>query len=213
MLALAITAAQVASRGFDVLQELLIWNLIWAPYLGAFLGLGLSRTRRPGPRTWRRPQLRTHTLMVVVAYVAFLFGMGAWAGKLSRPARQYHQKWATADSLSKTYRELGQKAEDDAALRRSNVGGLHAGKIPEGLLLGQRDFLRSLEEDSKVTPDHRKLRRDLITDGEEKSMIRQEQNADLFGRLAAYHDGLAAKYDRARWRPWLPVEPDPPVPK
>ncbi|WP_020465477.1 hypothetical protein [Singulisphaera acidiphila] len=32
-------------------------------------------------------------------------------------------------------------------------------------------------------------------------------------RLAAHYNRLAIKYDRAQWRPWLPVEPDPPLPK
>jgi hypothetical protein len=31
--------------------------------------------------------------------------------------------------------------------------------------------------------------------------------------LAAYYDRLVQKYERAAARPWLPVAPDPPVPK
>ena len=32
-------------------------------------------------------------------------------------------------------------------------------------------------------------------------------------RLAAYHDALKTKYERAASYPWLPVEPDPPEPR
>ena len=32
-------------------------------------------------------------------------------------------------------------------------------------------------------------------------------------RLADYHEAMAAKYEQAARSPWLPVDPDPPVPK
>ncbi len=32
-------------------------------------------------------------------------------------------------------------------------------------------------------------------------------------RLADYREAMAAKYERAARSPWLPVDPDPPVPK
>jgi hypothetical protein len=32
-------------------------------------------------------------------------------------------------------------------------------------------------------------------------------------RLAAHYASLARKYERAAWRPWLSVEPDPPHPE
>ena len=42
--------------------------------------------------------------------------------------------------------------------------------------------------------------------------IFQERNAIVYQGLADYHGQLAAKYEKARRRPWLPVEPDPPMP-
>jgi hypothetical protein len=52
----------------------------------------------------------------------------------------------------------------------------------------------------------------LITDGEEKHETRQENTAAYLQRIGDYDKNLAAKYDRARLRPWLSVEADPPVP-
>ncbi len=209
----AVTAVQLANGAYYILPFRLVWNLIWAPFLGVIMGVGLSRTRRPGPRRRRLPQLRTRALMTVVAYVAILLGMGISTQKLGDDARLYLQKWATADSMGKVFREQKRQSEDDAKLRRANVAELRAGRIPEGLLPIQREFLRSLEEDPKVTAEHRTYRRDLITDGEEATRIRQEHNVEFLGRLEDYHEQLAAKYGRARLRPWLPVEADPPMPK
>jgi hypothetical protein len=206
-----VTAIQVASSGYQLLP-FLCWNLIWAPYLGLIMGHRLGRGRRASPLKWKRPQLRTRTLMVVVAYVALLFGTGLPAERLGNTARKYFQNWATADSMAKIYRQLGQKSESNAKLRSANVAELHAGKIPEGLHPGQKDFLRSLDLDPKVTPEFREYRRRLITEGEEQTRTREEHNVAIFRGLVEYHDQLAAKYDRARWRPWLPVEPDPPLP-
>ena len=80
----------------------------------------------------------------------------------------------------------------------------------EPLLPGQREFLRSL--DQTATPEYRQARYNLIADGEERSGKIQALNEVVFKGLVAYHRKLAAKYDLARRRPWLPVEPDPPPP-
>ena len=40
----------------------------------------------------------------------------------------------------------------------------------------------------------------------------QEQNVVVYRRLVEYNEKLAVKYDRARRKPWLPVEPDFPMP-
>ncbi len=81
-----------------------------------------------------------------------------------------------------------------------------------GLFPAQRLFLRSLERDAKATPAYRQFRRDLIMDGEEKHEARQARNAASLQSIGEYYENLAAKYNWARLRPWLPVEPDPPVP-
>ncbi len=148
----------------------------------------------------------------MVAYVAFLFGLGIPAQRLSDSARQYLQKFVKHDEMFNIYSKLGRKSELEARQKRGTVEQLRLGKIPNGLLPGQAEFLRSLDIDPNVTPEYRKYRRDLITEGEEQTRTRQERNAIVFGDVAEYHRRLAAKYDKARWRPWLPVEPDPPMP-
>jgi hypothetical protein len=105
------------------------------------------------------------------------------------------------------------ESEADAKLTHENVAQLRAGKIPEGLLPGQVKFLRSLDLDPKVTHEFRTYRRGLIQDGEERAGVRLELAMAFLRRLVDYHEQLATKYDRARRRPWLPVEPDPLVPK
>ena len=151
--------------------------------------------------------------MVVVAYVAILYGMGVSTARLGNAARLYLGKSSRADTMVKIYQDLQKKSADDAKLRRANIAGLRAGKIPEGLQKGQREFLQSLDEDAKVTPEYRKYRRELITDGEESARIRQEHNVLVFQQSEEYYAHLAAKYERARRQPWIPVEPDPPSPK
>jgi hypothetical protein len=126
---------------------------------------------------------------------------------------RHSQKAIFSAGMAKVYRELRLKPEADAKLRRENVAQLQAGNIPNGLLPGQVDFLRSLDLGPKVTPEFREYRRGLIQEGEERAGVRQEQAMDFLRRLVDYHEQLATKYDRARWRPWLPVEPDPPMPK
>jgi hypothetical protein len=207
-----VTAVHVVIVGYHILPALLVWNLIWAPYLGLILGTKLGRKRRAGPWKWRRPQLRTQTLMVVVAYVALLFGMGVSTQRLGNSARLYYQKYVTADSMAHLFREQGKKSEAEASQKRDAVDQLRAGKNPDSLHPIQKDFLRSLELDPKVTPEYRKYRRGLITDGEERTGTMQERNAVVYRGLVEYNEQLAAKYNRARWRPWLPVEPDPPMP-
>jgi hypothetical protein len=211
-----VTAAQVVASEYTLFDvpHLLVWNLAWAPYLGAITGLiGLIRSRRPGPLTWRFPQFRTRTLMVVIAYLAFLFSAIVSSHRLSIAAMRYSQKAITSAEMAKVFMESGLKVEVDAKLRKGNVAQLQAGKIPEGLLPGQVDFLRSLELDPKVAPEFRDFRRGLILKGEEQAEARAELAMAFLHRLVDYHEQLVTKYDRARWRPWLPVEPDPPTPK
>jgi hypothetical protein len=211
-----VTAAQVVTSEYTLLDvpQLLVWNLAGAPYLGAITGLiGLIWSRHPGPWIWRCPKFRTRTLMVVVAYLAFLFSAVVSSHRLSIAAMRHSQRAIASAGMAKVYRELTVKPDADAKLRRENVAQLQAGKIPKGLLPGQVHFLRSLDLDPKVTPEFREYRRALIQEGEERAGVRQKQASDFLRRLVDYHEQLANKYDRARWRPWLPVEPDPIMPK
>ncbi len=208
----ATTAVEVALSGFQVFSFLLVVNLLLFPIVWSWSGLRMSRNKRTTPGPWKRPQLQIRTLMLVVAYVAFLFGLGLSAERLSDSARQYTQKSMTFDSVADSYRKIGRDSGVEARQMRGTVEQLRLGKIPDGLLPGVAEFLRSLDVDPKATPESRKYHRDLITEGIERTRTLYERNAIVWGDLAGYHRRLAAKYDKARWRPWLPVEPDPPSP-
>jgi hypothetical protein len=207
-----VTAVHVKLVGYQILPDEFVLNLIWMPFLGLILGATLSGGRQARPWKWKRVQLRTQTLMIVVAYVALLFGTGISTQRLGNLARQYYQKSVTADFMAKTFRVQGKKSEAEARQKRQAVELLHAGKIPESLFPIQKDFLRSLDTDPKVSPEYRKYRRDLITEGEERAGTMQERNVVVFRGPVEYNEQLSAKYDLARWRPWLPVEPDLPMP-
>jgi hypothetical protein len=208
--ALILGAVQVALAGWHVVPYMLIWHLVWCPYLGAVIGYN----RCPAPRvrlwSWRSLRVRTRTLMYAIAYVALLCGVGTTLGPLGTRARQYHAKSVSSASLAKIFREQVQKSAADSRFRLGNAAALREGKIPEGLLPIQKDFLRSL--DQTATPDYRKYRYGLIMEGEERLGKMQERNVVVFEGLADYHEQLSEKYDRAQWRPWRPVAPDPPPP-
>ena len=112
-----VTAAKVGTSEYTLLDvpQLLVWNLAWAPYLGAITGLiGLTRSRHPGPWIWRCPQFRTRTLMLVVAYLAFLFSAVVSSHRLSITAMRHTQKAITSAGRAKHFRELSLKPEADA---------------------------------------------------------------------------------------------------
>ncbi len=116
-----VTAVQVAKREYTIhdAPELLVWNPAIAPYLGAITGsIGLIRTRHPGPWIWRRPRFRTRTLMVVVAYLEFLYCAVVSSHRLTIIATWYLQKAITSAGMAKSFRELWLKTEADAKLRR-----------------------------------------------------------------------------------------------
>ncbi len=207
-----VTAVHVAIVGYHILPSQLVFNLMMFPYLGSLIGFRRYRARYVETWKWKRPQIRTGTLMWVVAYVALLFGMGVLSDRVGWRARQYYQKYVNSESIAKVYRDQGHKSEVEVIKRRRNLEQFREGKIPDGLLPMQIEFLRNLETDPKATPEYRKYRRGLIEAGERLQLMPQESNVVIFGKFTDYYQKLADKYDRARWHPWLPVEPDPPPP-
>jgi hypothetical protein len=150
--------------------------------------------------------------MVLVAYVALLLGMWVSTERLGSQARDYYLKCMSARGLAKFFQIQGEKAEEQARLKRESIEVLRSGKIPDNLNPGQKELLRSLDADSTLTPKYREYRRGFITHGEELMRNMTERNIVVYRGLVEYNEQLAAKYERARWRPWLPVEPDPPMP-
>ncbi|MGO9922805.1 MAG: hypothetical protein ACLQIB_49925 [Isosphaeraceae bacterium] len=203
-LGFALTAVQVARAGYAILLFHFARNMTWAPFLGLVIGRALSPTQ---PK-----QLRIHTLMVIVAYVALLLGVSVSTARIGFAAQRYLQETINCAERVKIYREEARKCDAEAKLKRKNVTELQAGRIPEGLHQIQRAFLQSLEDNAKATPDYRTYRRGIITEGEEQNRIRMENNVVVLRRIAEHFERLAAKYEWFQWHPWLPIEPDPPVP-
>ena len=211
ILSMATTAFLVGDDNYQNLP-FLVFYLTWLPPLYLILARRMARPRGTGRPKWRFPRFRTQTLMIIIAYVALLCGLSVRLVPLGARSGQYRQKWSSADSMARVYRPMARNAAAEAGLKRQSIEQLRVGKIPESLSPGQRVFLRSLETDPKITTEFRAYRRGLIADGEEQLRRLQERNAFVFGRLAVYYEELAAKYEKARRRPWLPVEPDPPMP-
>ena len=211
-LGLAYTAIQVANSGYTALLFCFVLASIGCPLLGAVVGRVVSRTRPKQAQPWKLPQLRVYSLMALVAYSAFFLGGGIWSYKLTITAFRDLNKSLSSAEMAKIHRKLQGDSRTNAALRRANVEGLHEGKIPVGLLPIQRDFLRDLESDSKVTPDYRAYRRGLITESEEEHRRWMENNVGVLGRIVDHFERLADKYEWHRWHPWMPIDPDPPVP-
>ncbi len=185
-------------HGYHMLPGHLIWGLIWASGLGLLVGDKLGR-----PRNARSMEVEASSssgrglLMVLVAYVALLFGMGvrrnAWATRLASITRNA----CRPDRSPRSYEPLARTSEAEASRKRESVKQLLSGKIPDSLLPVQQDFLRSLDADSTITPKYREYRRGLITQGEELMRNQQERSAVFFRNLVEYHQKLADKYEKA----------------
>jgi hypothetical protein len=213
VLGYVMTGLFVAVLGWSVLTFLIVWNLSTFPCICALIGLNICPAL-PRDRAWRwkppgRPRIHTQTLMILIAYVALLCGMGVSAGRLGT-ARQYHSKSIGYASLATAYRKTWQTFETGASQNLRAAALLRSGKIPETLHPSQKEYLRSL--DGAATPEDRKSRYESIAETGEWSGKWDERNAVVYRRLTEYYEALAAKYDRASRRPLRPVAPDPPMP-
>ena len=168
MVGLIATVQTIARYSYDTLPIPLIYNLIWAPTLGLILGRRFGRIGRPQRWTWRSWQLRTHTLMLVVAYIGVLCGLGVATHRVGQSARQFNKKYVKSSQLVTAYRPLGEKLARDAIKQRDVSAQLRAGKNPTTLISGQREFLQSLDTNPQVTPEFRAERRGLILAGAER---------------------------------------------
>jgi hypothetical protein len=212
VLGLVSTLLDLAWRGWFILPFQLILNLLLFPYFGVLLGFNLSHVPGAPKWSWRFLRFNMRTMMMVVAYVALLFGLGVVTGRIGGIARRYHQQYVNANQMVDVFGGILRKEQAQAPVRLRNAELLREGAIPADIMQGQKDFLRSLDVDKRVKPDYRKYRYGLIADGEERLGRMAEKNVKEFTTLIDYYAKLAVKYKKAQQEPWLPVEPDPPRP-
>ena len=206
------TSIDLAWRGWFILPDELVLNLLLFPYFGVLVSFNLSRVPGEPKWSWRFMRFNMRTMMVLVAYLALLFGLGVETGRIGRSAQRYHQQHVTATEMVKVFGGMLRKDQEEARVRLRNAERLRHGAIPADITQGQKDFLKSLDTDQKVTPEDRKARYNLIAEGEESLGRMAEKNAQQYTTLVNYFSKLAAKYEKAQQEPWLPVEPDPPKP-
>ncbi len=208
-IALLTTALEFAWRGWPFLAGTFIGSMLFYPYMGMLLGYNLSlRPGDPKPSI-RNFRFRMRTMMILVAYVAILCGLGTVASRYSSLAQRYRANALNSRTLFDVFQNLLDKAR--AELKRAdNAKELRAGRIPDGLLPSQKVFLKGL--DGTATAEYKKYRYGLIADGEDLQARLASQNvAEFTPRIQAYKT-LAEKYEKAAQEPWVRVEPDPPMP-
>ena len=207
--ALLATILEVAWRGWSFLDVTLIPALFIYPWFCASAGLNVGlRLGHPRPSI-RRLRVGLRTLMVLVAYVGLMFGLGMGAVRLSRNARHFHEMSISEQWIGDDFEIQAQKYLADLGLRKKNADELRHGRIPEELQDEHKTFLRSLD---KTAGEEEKIHRfSQIAVMEEQ---RAEQSETLFrsnDRSAKYLKMLAAKHMKAAREPWAPVAPDPPL--
>lgn len=210
VVALAASALDFTWRGWPYLSEMLNSSLFFGPCFGAFLGFNLGlRAGDPKPST-RDVRFRMRTLMILTAYAALWLFLVVRTSGVSGAARKYHNMAQSARETAKVYQTVLDKEVEDSR-RTANAEALRAGRIPDGLLDSQKEFLRSL--DRSATKEYRKYRYGLIADVEQLRADTAAGNVITYSRIVDYQRALAEKYNVAAQKPWLPVAPDPPMPR
>ncbi|MDR3617779.1 MAG: magnesium transporter [Paludisphaera borealis] len=198
-----------AWRGWPYVSEMLGLSLFLFPYFGAILGFNMgSRPGDPKP-SLRDIRFRMRTLMILTAYFAICLAVAVQTSRVSGAAKIYHFKARDAVTTAGVFQGILDQQIADLG-RKRNAEELRAGRIPEGIDKSQKDFLRSL--DQTATEEYKKYRYGLIADGEQRLAEIALSNVDVYSRIVDYFKKLAEKYEKARLEPWLPVEPDPPMP-
>src|SRR5262249_49745101 len=152
----------------------------------------------------KRFRLRTRTLAILVAYIALVLGLGIQATRWSVRAQQYQAKAASAVALAHFYQRQVARLEADLQ-PAENARELRAGRIPDGLLTAQKEFLKGLA--GTTTKAYREYLYGLIADAEEQQARLTGQKLPRFRRVVRYQQELAAKYSQGARRPWMPVAP------
>jgi hypothetical protein len=204
------TLADVLWRGYHGLPEQLTLGLVLYPAIGASFGVSLSRLPGEPATPWPRPQFSLKVMMILVAYLAIVFGLGTETGKLGGSAKQYHNKYNNAVQMLDVFGPIAEKSRHDAPVQLRNAQLLRAGEIPRELDPKVSSFLESFQK--TATADEKQARFDIIATGQEQQGHIAESNIAEYSKLIDYHTKLKEKYAKAERHPWRPVEPDPPPP-
>jgi hypothetical protein len=208
-IALVATALDFAWRGWPFLAGTFVGGLLFYPYFGMLLGFNLSLRPGAAKPSIRNFRFRMGTLMILVAYFGIVCGLGTVASRYSGLALQYHMKALNARTMLDVFQGLADGSRADLK-RADNAKELRTGRIPDGILPVQRNFLKGLE--GNASAEYKKYRYGIIADGEDRLATLASQNLLEFTDRIATYKRLAEKYTKAAQQPWVPVEPDPPMP-
>ena len=138
----------------------------------------------------RLPRVRftVQRLMAAVAVVAIAFG----AEMTRRRSVSYRDKANRCASIEAGWRDGGESYDRSAAKHKKD--------------------LRELEAYAEGYGGHFRESWKPLIDPATQSVTLASGKAEICHRWAAYWGALRVKYERAARRPWLPVEPDPPLP-
>jgi hypothetical protein len=206
------TGLELLWRGWLVLPGAVVLNLILFPFLGLVVGLRLSRAAGEPRWSWRFMRFSMRTMLLLIAYLSLLGGLGVVAARIGVPAHRYFQQHLQASGIADVLSTQLPKSQAEVVVRFRNASQLRQGTIPTGIMKGQKDFLKSLDADEKVKPEYRMDRFGKIADGEEWLGRQAEVAVQSLTVNIDYYSKLAAKYEQAMREPWLPVEPDGPRP-
>ncbi|WP_165073224.1 HlyD/EmrA/EmrK family protein [Paludisphaera rhizosphaerae] len=208
--ALVNAALDFAWRGWPYLGDALGMGMFLGPYFGALMGMNLGlRPGDPKP-SLRNFRLSLSTVMILTAYLAFWLGLVVQTHQVTSAAKIALNNYHNAQSGGAVFQNLLDQ-QIQQAKRSENAKALRAGRIPDGLDPRQAAFLKSL--DGTATEDYKKQRYALIANEEQRQADIGKSNVDVYGRIVDHYRAMAAKYAAAVERPWLPIEPDPPMPK
>ncbi len=207
--ALLATALEFPWRGWPFLASTFVTGLLFYPYIGMILGHNFSlRPGDPKPSI-RNFRFRMQTLMILVTYLGIVCGLGTVASRYSAAARQFQAKALNSQTMVDVFQTVLERARADLK-RAENAKELRAGRIPDGLLPAQQAFLKGLE--GNATEQYKQYRYGIMADGEDRLAQLAAQNLSECTPVLEWHRKLAEKYTKAAQKPWVPVEPDPPMP-
>ncbi len=207
--AYVLAAVRVAMEGWHVLPYKLIFDLIWSPILGAEMGLGIGYRRHPDPRKgrrfWGRPRFRMVTLMILIAYIALLFGTGVSMAPIGEAARLRAEV-----SIVRSEHCAVPKAGRGHRGRGPAEAGRRRGAARGGSRMG---WLRRKRR--SCDPWTRRPRPSSARSGMNGSRP-SRSTAGRAWSMPSRSSGASSRITRrsppsttARRRPWLPVAPDP----